>query len=697
MAEADTVNPLAFNRDSVTGLVSVSGSMSVDVTAGACSGGCSVTVYAFDRSSGSARQLGAVGSGSVTSVAATVDVAVSTATPVWVTRTTDVQARVSSSSGTVTGPFVSVSDVIPPATLTPAVDFYRNPDTGLVSWTGTLTGQVLRGDGTRCGDVSSTCTIYVEAFDRSSGTDRLVPNGLLASVSVAAAQSWQFSRPVASSSPRWVTRVTDVRARLNWQDPASGTWKTLYSPWQPVDDSLPAPSLTLSVDRFFRDSDGKVSWKGTVGLFAQRGDGTRCGDVSNYCNVAVEAYNRQAGQDTLTGTLATVNVPRAQTWSYIGAFDSGYPRSLAVTTDLRARLNWQNPTTGQWMTQYSGWVPVSDWVQSDHDMVQAATLFATLAPTLVDPCIEAFPAGPSTTGSSLNDFQVACESARAAGKSWEVTFKDVIQLAISTSPLLVADLIMNALGSDQRPPTTTNPTPSPLPSPTAPSDGGSIIIGPVLDDTYLAIGTQRMLKRDRVDRAGTAKNYGFAMLTDEEAAARTILTRCVRLMMWAGLPWSDCETKAIFSPGSDVPEAAAHDLDAEGLHPTEWTTLRWASQAEKDADGETRRWYEGPAYADICPSPRPLNAQGLSQDCDEYPFFASDQGGDLPKSTPTPPSLRLVNADQNQREGLLLTGFASYCGLKTQPRHDEKRDYIVVPLPNQDTIPTTGWCRAGAP
>jgi hypothetical protein len=199
------------------------------------------------------------------------------------------------------------------------------------------------------------------------------------------------------------------------------------------------------------------------------------------------------------------------------------------------------------------------------------------------------------------------------------------------------------LGTSQRPPSTTNPTPSPSPSTTSPSGGGSILSGPLLDDTYLAIGTQRLLRRGRLDRAGTAKNYGFTTLTDPEATARAVLTRCIGLMMQAGLPWSNCETKAIFSPGSDVPEPAAHDLDAEAAHPAEWTILRWANTAEKKADGETKGWYGTAAYTDACPFPHPPNTQGLPQNCDEYPFFASDQGGDRPKATPTPPSLRLVN------------------------------------------------------
>lgn len=96
---------------------------------------------------------------------------------------------------------------------------------------------------------------------------------------------------------------------------------------------------------------------------------------------------------------------------------------------------------------------------------------------------------------------------------------------------------------------------------------------------------------------------------------------------------SECKKQPIFASGSDVPSATEHDLKALALEPG-WVKLNYESVAAKKEKGEERGWYEGLGG---CSGARPEGEQ-----CDEYPFFATEQGG--PGGKPTP-NLEYINAD----------------------------------------------------
>jgi hypothetical protein len=157
-------------------------------------------------------------------------------------------------------------------------------------------------------------------------------------------------------------------------------------------------------------------------------------------------------------------------------------------------------------------------------------------------------------------------------------------------------------------------------------------------------------------------------------------------------PTGDCDTMPIFAPGKDVLEAAQHDLQAELKQPQQWTILNSVTKAEKlSTPGVVDQWYNAAQYRPICPSPRPT-VNGSATECDEYPFFATEQGGN--QAAPTP-SLKLIKYAHNNLEGRLYSGFKTFCGLDKAPRGDAQRQFIVVPIVD-DPIPTSGWCRPAA-
>lgn len=158
---------------------------------------------------------------------------------------------------------------------------------------------------------------------------------------------------------------------------------------------------------------------------------------------------------------------------------------------------------------------------------------------------------------------------------------------------------------------------------------------------------------------------------DEGSAARAVAAQCIAL----GVA-DECATTPIFSPGSDILEAAQHDLDAiQGKGSTatrQPALLEYASELDRLGDGVRRNWYEG---KQPCNQPRAI----ANLHCDEYPFFSSTSSG--PGS-----SLRLLSKKDNFNEGQYLKHFYASCRL-TSPGKSAK--YLVVPLV---TAPTSEWC-----
>jgi hypothetical protein len=147
----------------------------------------------------------------------------------------------------------------------------------------------------------------------------------------------------------------------------------------------------------------------------------------------------------------------------------------------------------------------------------------------------------------------------------------------------------------------------------------------------------------------------------------------------------------VFAPGSDVEEATQHDFDVLNASPST-VELSYLSRTEKEATGVARGWYDLAADQQFCgPSPRPTG-----KECDEHPFYSSDKGGPLADGSVRKDQLRLIDKDHNGREGTMLEGFYSVCGIKSEPAGSPARRCLVIPLPQQQDVPTTAYCRAGA-
>lgn len=167
-------------------------------------------------------------------------------------------------------------------------------------------------------------------------------------------------------------------------------------------------------------------------------------------------------------------------------------------------------------------------------------------------------------------------------------------------------------------------------------------------------------------------------------AARTVAKQCVALNITAS-----CSTLPIFSPGADLGEATVHDFNAilgtldpgtnnPGSRPAE---LTWADAASRSPSG----WYSG-TY------PCNTSYDGQLQNCDEYPYVSTKEGGTAEKA-----SLKLIDRRDNLGEGQYLLHFYNVCGVSS-PTSSSGHRFVVVPIPGSNdaqvpSAPTSVWCK----
>jgi hypothetical protein len=185
--------------------------------------------------------------------------------------------------------------------------------------------------------------------------------------------------------------------------------------------------------------------------------------------------------------------------------------------------------------------------------------------------------------------------------------------------------------------------------------------------------------------------YPLARLTDElitlnptavlsvpqaKATAKTCLWQASRLGLNGE---TECTRLPLFVSGSEVSEAALHDIHALRLQP-QWLQLNREQSSTKSGSG----WQSSQPECQDNPDP-------ALQACDEYPFFGTEQGG--PLAVPRP-DLRLIDRAQNSLQGTRYSSFISACKMKTGMGGDSPISmsvrgdrFLAIPLPPQAGIP----------
>lgn len=568
----------------------------------------------------------------------------------------------------------------------------RDASTGVVQYSLGATGPVGLDNGPCHGGYD--CALEITMY-KVSATGAVTNKGTLVTESwsnwggqnnVPYVLNRTYTSPTAGIRPGEVTHLQlTLRPTGDYYNSVANARTTWQADKVRVEEIPGGRSLVLYPTRWLREPNGQTKYtltaSGTVGLdvgpchagydcrLEIRAVGPNSsGAIVDRGLVAQQSWSNWGGQDNVPYRLNTTYTSEG---TYLGTAEitglrlSVYPAGDYYNSVANARQAW-----------HATELPIGVRVQDGVNIDAAATAFAAAAVMRHDPCIESFPVAPNTDAtSSLNDLQQYCETLRAQGIAWG-TIANMIAASFGAHWLLVSqatDDDPQAPALDPRPPTPGAPLSPRLPR---------------VEATTEEVLTALMMQRQRIT------GWEFTDPANARAAARQVVLTCLRmsvLSLASNISPTECGRKAIFAPGHDVLEPAQHDWDAIRVQPS-WGELTFATTAEKEGDGYVRGWYNRVAHATDCPDPRPV-VNGAATDCDEYPFFASEEGGSESFDTKPQPSLRIVNAVQNQLEGRLWRNFAYACRIPSAPRQSQERTVLVIPIiADGSTTPTTGWC-----
>jgi hypothetical protein len=149
------------------------------------------------------------------------------------------------------------------------------------------------------------------------------------------------------------------------------------------------------------------------------------------------------------------------------------------------------------------------------------------------------------------------------------------------------------------------------------------------------------------------------------AVATDVANQCIRLVENK----NDCARIPIWSSGAETPQATKHDLDVI-TGPEHKPTLVHRQYPVHD-----RKWTRSVPMCAAIPNTSLEN-------CDEYPLASMEEGGKLNE-----PSLRVIDADDNQDQGRLLwNNFyrPGMCNIAPGQR--------FLAIPSATNTPTVGIC-----
>ncbi len=262
-----------------------------------------------------------------------------------------------------------------------------------------------------------------------------------------------------------------------------------------------------------------------------------------------------------------------------------------------------------------------------------------------------FVPGTHLAGTSTSDQTNACESAAAAGASMRSVLARILQAG---GGAVVAAIALEFVRDGSR--TAAPPAWSAQESPAPPT--------PRTPPASVPDGIWRITK--------LAKRLAAVNQVDE-ATADVVTEQCLKLVTiaYTGVdPYSTCSSKPIFLSGqADVPEATDHDIEALAQYPA-WVELNF-----KSGGNGPRGWNDSDP---IC------QAKLTGQNCDEYPFLSTQQGGGTARPRP---SLKVIDGLQNSLQGTRLGQFYNVCAIQ------DGDAFLAVPVPpSAPSVPTLAMC-----
>ncbi len=293
----------------------------------------------------------------------------------------------------------------------------------------------------------------------------------------------------------------------------------------------------------------------------------------------------------------------------------------------------------------------------DLDLVQLAALFG--GPQAICDALLVYP-GSHAAGSSLSDQQLACEAGVREGKAGV----DLLRAIAAVGGAAGTGALWYLLREGERP--------SPAPGTGTTEDS----IAP----RRLPVPPPVLSQQQRLADALIERNAGL-----DQTRADAIARQCLWLTGRVGLNGRrECERLPLFASGADVPEPANHDLEALAKQPV-WVKLNRELSSTKPGKG----WQNS--------QPECAGQTSPQVQCDEYPFFGTEQGGPLATVRSPRPDLKPLDGPQNTLQGSRYSGFITKCAMQTgapQPAGNSVGGdpFLGIPLPPDSGLPTLSLC-----
>ncbi len=335
---------------------------------------------------------------------------------------------------------------------------------------------------------------------------------------------------------------------------------------------------------------------------------------------ATGASWRAVGQDVHSG---------AREFSYASA--TGFNGVGAGTVAASAPQPLVAPTTAGLKI-----VDVGDSI--DIDAMAARLVAAGVTPSAI--CdFSVFVDGPREL-TSTNDGTNACELAvQVPGASVRSILARLAAVAGGTAIISAVALEFIGDGTQTAAPPAWPTNPPVAPTPRTPPQGS-------LPDDVWKLG--KLI-------AGIAALNALSNADAQMAAQQCV--KYVTVAFTARDPYSTCKGTPIFMSGQiDVAAATNHDIEALAQYPA-WVALNRKYPANDNS------WKNSDP---ICQAKLP------GQNCDEYPFASTQQGGGA--AVPRP-SLKAIDGPQNQLQGSKLGSFYSGCSIQVGD------PFLAVPVP----------------
>ncbi|MET8152353.1 hypothetical protein ACIBSW_36455 [Actinoplanes sp. NPDC049668] len=202
-----------------------------------------------------------------------------------------------------------------------------------------------------------------------------------------------------------------------------------------------------------------------------------------------------------------------------------------------------------------------------------------------------------------------------------------------------------------------------------PNDVGHRQLASMVSSVLRGDSPRSAIKQRIMNYVDTRRGERWSITEDQ---ADDAAQRCLDLTRRGGMFDDPCMNIAILFPTIADAAGAARNDDAGLRRNPAWVVQNYASNAEK-VKSWSRDWLDQARFGQTaCPSPRPKGPNGEDMECDEFPFYSSEQGVAWAmytggESQPISTQLNLIPATENGQEGALLNGMyrKTECGFST--------------------------------